>query len=163
MSFLSWFKKPKAVQTELSMAIDRLSSMQLDIMSSVYSSDMSFIKLDTYCATIEDYNKLLAWLIEVLKYDTVLYPIQVPGVIMNIYIRDFYLDKEKNFVNPISSSTDFVNLCIDFLKLYEQTEQRSNKLFVTEKNLLITERIISNIISISSVIQEILYTQAQVI
>lgn len=144
-----WFNRRK-VKSEITLAIDCLEGIDIKNLPSIYSSDMSILQIQSCCITIVEYIELLHKVINAFKYETMLYHYQLPLVIHPIYLRDFYLDKNKNYVNTETMTSEFINLSIEFLKLFESTERKGDKSFEVDKNLLLTQHILNNIILLAS-------------
>ena len=126
---------------------DYLSSIELEKLMEVYSSDLSMVQVNSICDSIVDYNQLLIKVISYFKEDHMLYPYQVPNAINNIFMRDFYLYKD-SYIDIVFHTTEFIRLAREFLDIYELNE-RTKKTFNIEKNMYLTANMVSNIRTLS--------------
>jgi hypothetical protein len=149
MFLRSWFKKTQPVKSNLSLAIDNLSSIELKNIYLVYSSDASTYMLKSFCDRIQDYITLLEFIITYFQERRLIYVHQIPQALKTIYLNSFYLDSQGKFIDTQEVTSRFMGLSIEFIELYTQAEQGERN-FEIDKNLLLTQQIIQNIISISS-------------
>lgn len=143
------FKKAKPKKEKFHLAIADLKSIDRFRLKSVYSSDMSIFRVHSYAKTILEYCVLLEKLINALKYNEVLYPTMLPQVVEEIYIRDFYLDKDRCYIDPVKTTEVFIDLAITFLRACDAKEQEFEKSFLMEKNLMLTQQYAANIVAIA--------------
>lgn len=149
MFFKRFFtKKKEEVKSNSTIAKETLLSIELDKFPNVYSSDYSMVRLNSLCPTIESYNVLLKTVIESFKFETVLYPSQVPQHTTLVYLKDFYL-QNNCYIDTKAATKVFIELSIELLEIWEKSEQLSDKTFTIEKLLTITANLISNITVIS--------------
>ena len=146
MFFKKWNKKIKPVETEITKIIKTLNNLNYSGFSSIYSSDKSIYQIHVCCKSIIEYSSVLDKIIIAFNNDNMLYMHNLPTDVHTILIRDFFLDKKGNYLDPEDSITTYSNKCINFLQLYQTYEQKDIKSFNTEKNLLHTQHIINNIL-----------------
>ena len=153
MFFKRFFtRKNDEVKSNFTIAKETLLSIELDKLPNVYSSDYSMVRLNSLCTTIESYNVLLRTVIEAFKFELVLYPSQVPQHPTDIYLKDFYLSNNC-YIDVKSATSDFIDLSVELLEIWEDTEKYREKTFVLEKLLTITANLVSNITVISKQIK----------
>lgn len=145
-----WFgKKPETRESQLASIVKLLKDLQPEKLKNAFSSDMSIFQVTVCKKTVDEYSELLRMLLRAFEDDRMLYPAQVNLEVKTVYLRDFFIDKKGMMLDPVESITDFINLAIQFLTLYEQKEQQLNKSFNTEKNLLLTSHVVSNLYILS--------------
>lgn len=157
MLFPSWGKNKPMIRptSEIALAVDRLKSVNTEYFKWVYSSNKSIIKLMVYCKTIVDYTDLLDKLLGHFKDGKQLYTHQLPHRIEEVYLPQFYTDRNGCYIDPIAATTAFVELAIEFLELYEKYEQGIQHEFILEKNLTITQHIVNNILIVSKELKHV--------
>lgn len=149
MFLRSWFKKTKPIKSNLSLAKDNISSIELKNISLVYSSDASTYMLQSFCDRIQDYIILIEFIIKHFNEKKLLYNHQMPQCLKYVYLSNFYLDKQNRYIDTEIITREFINISSTFIDLYIRTEQ-GERTFEIDKNLLITQQIIQNIITINS-------------
>lgn len=145
MFLKNWFKKAKPVESKFGSTIKELKSLDLERLNTVFSSDMSIHQVTVYKKTIGEYIQLLEQLIESIEHDKLLYPIQLPQELVTVFLHDFYLDSNRNYIDPVEMTKRFVNTATAFLELWEVKEQEPEKTFILEKNLYLTQQYVGNI------------------
>lgn len=149
MFFKRFFTRKKdEVKSNFMIAKETLLSIELDKFPNVYSSDYSMVRLNSLCPTIESYNVLLRTVIDAFKFETVLYPSQVPQHPTTVYLKDFYLHNNC-YIDTKEATKAFIDLALELLQIWESAEKQLDKTFVLEKLLTITANLISNITVIS--------------
>jgi hypothetical protein len=149
MFWKQWFK-PKAVKkSQLTLVAEAFAQIKPQSLSNVFSSDMSIRRLTVCKSSIEEYTELLRLAISAIEHDKLLYNAQLELHVQSVYIRDFFTTKKHMTLEPVKASGEFISLCITFLKLYEDKERLSEKSFNLEKNLLLTQQVISNLCILS--------------
>ena len=111
----------------------------------VYSSDLSIVTVVLYKKTIWEYIDFLKYINRCM--DT---SVQVPASMMRrenteIYLRDFFQDRENNFVHPAATYAHFLECALEFINHCERLETAHDKPFVVEKNLTLTYGIINDL------------------
>lgn len=145
-----WFgKKPEARESQLASIVKVLKDLQPEKLKNAFSSDMSIFQITVCKKTVDEYSELLRMLMRAFEDDRMLYPAQLGLEVKTVYLRDFFIDKKGMMLDPVESIADFITLAIQFLTLYEQKEQQLNKSFNTEKNLLLTAPVVSNLYILS--------------
>lgn len=115
----------------------------------VYSSDLSITKVYVYRKTIWEYSDLLRILVSHFETGAQIPLGLVAKVDTPVYIRDFFRDRDNNFVDPQETMLYFTEQVKQFLQLYEKMEMCHDKPFAVEKNLYLTAPIVSNLSSLS--------------
>lgn len=142
-------KKPEPRESQLASVVKSLKAFQPQKLRNAFSSDMSIFRITVCKKTVEEYSDLLRMILRAFEDDRMLYPAQLGIDIQSVYLRDFFIDKKGLMLDPVQSIDDFITLAVKFLTLYEQKEQESNKSFNTEKNLLLTSQVVSNLYILS--------------
>lgn len=147
MSFLNRIKrlltpKPLTVFQKTRLTLLRIEPAS---MSKVLSFDMALVRLHTVVTSISKYTKLLDTISGAILDDKQLSPLNLPQSVEEIYLRDFFQDAEGYFIPPVSGIKVFVDSCIRFVDIYEEKERLAEKSFALERNLRLTQRILSNI------------------
>jgi len=147
MFFKKWFTKPKSL-SKISEATARLKLLDTFNFTLVYTSDMSILAVSSHCKTITVYIELLKTIMEFFSKEEVISQYLLPREIYTISVSEFFLDKKGNYLDPQKTVNEFIELSAGFLELYQQNEQGEQTNFNTEKNLLLTQYIVSNLLSI---------------
>lgn len=157
MLFSQWGKNKTPIRSvsEIQLALDRLKSINPDYFKWVYASNKSIVKLMVYCKTIVDYTELLDKLLGHFKDDLQLYAHQLPHRIEEVYLPEFYTDKQGCYIDPIHATRRFIELAIEFLECYERCEQDTLRDFIIEKNLTLTQHIVNNILILSKELKHV--------
>lgn len=141
-------RKESSTVSKITAAASEYRTLSLDSMSKVFSSDMS-IKQITVCKdTIDTYNLFLKFIIDYLKYDKQLAIIHFKNEEKTIYLRDFFIDRNNNYLEPISAMVTFRMLAAELLDLYQEKENILDPIFIIQSNLRLTRGVISNLISV---------------
>ena len=149
MLFKKWFNRPR-IESQILNAIETFREINTEAFKHVYSSDMSILQIHVCESNIVSYIELLTKLSNILHSDRMIQKYEIDLDIKLVYIRDFFLDKENNYIDVVSYLSNFINLCIDILILYDNIERNTNKTFNQEKNILLLRNVISNLVQISN-------------
>jgi len=145
-----WFgKKPEARESQLASVVKTLKELQPQKLRNAFSSDMSIYQITVCKKTVDEYSDLLRMLLRAFEDDRMLYPAQLGLNVSSVYLRDFFVNKKGMMLDPVESIATFIELAVQFLTVYEQEEQKSDKTFNTEKNLLLTSQVVSNLYILS--------------
>ena len=142
--FNKWFK-PKPAKPKTYPITDLIKSIQISRFKNVFSSDYSIFQVSTYCNTIDEYNNILKKIIAAFKSGTILYAKDLPQQIKSVYLRDWFTDFRKCYLEPEKVLSEFLQLTEEFTILYIETETTNNKSFYIEKNLLLTQQYFQNV------------------
>ena len=121
----------------------------------MYSSDKSILQLYSCVATIIEYIELLKKLKNSIEHEVDLIAIEIPQSANLIYIRDFFLDKQRRFIDPVETIDLFINEVIEFLELYKLKVNKSDSSFTVERNLRLSQYITSNLITLSKELRRV--------
>jgi hypothetical protein len=135
-------------KTKLQITISDIKKLNVTKLSTVYSSDMSIYKLHTLCNNVSSYIFLLDKILNFLKEDKIVPVNTLPQFILTIYLSEFYLDNNNNYLNVQEISFKFKNLTIELLTLYDSLDRLNNRTFNQDKNLLYLNNIVNNLILI---------------
>ena len=138
--------KPLTLFQDITLKLSEIVPMML---RDALSFDMMLKTLSVYDRSIIGYTQRLRRLTAALAEDKPLSPMMLPEVLVEIYLRDFFVDKEGYYVDIERSVEEFIGSCIDFTTTYEKREMEVNKSFTLERNLRLTQRILSNMASIA--------------
>ena len=155
MGILNWFIKPKKKDDKLTLAIEDFRAINKNSFNSVYSSDKSILQLYSCVATIIEYIELLKKLKNSIEHEVDLIAIEIPQSANLIYIRDFFLDKQRRFIDPVETIDLFINEVIEFLELYKLKVNKSDSSFTVERNLRLSQYITSNLITLSKELRRV--------
>lgn len=153
--FDKWLKKVPVRVSQIDEVISKYQTLKLDRLNKVFSSDMSIIQISVCKNTIELYATFLKSLINAFENGKQLVPAVVHSEVNTIYIRDFFVDSNRNNLNPITATERFITLAVKFLSLYQSVENSSDKTFAMEKNLFLCGPIVSNIQTLLKSIQSL--------
>lgn len=142
--FKRWFCKKEPKLTPIGITIGILKAVDPNSLRSVFSSDMSIYRVHTYFNNIVEYSKFLKEVTYSLEYSVLISTQKIPTDIKVLYKRDFYVDSKNRYIDPVSSSKEFIDLAIRFLTLYEEKEVNDRD-YNTERNLYLLNGVISNI------------------
>lgn len=148
IDFKHWFKKPKQ-PSEIDLAIEKLKQFDSEKYRNAYSSDLSIIQIMVYENTIDADIKLLDSVINSLLADTLIPMYQLPRTIKRVYLRNFLIDDNGLFINIVDSFSRWTSLMARLLETYQDLEREDRKSFNTEKNLLQTQHLVTNIMYLS--------------
>lgn len=148
IDFKHWFKKPKQ-PSEIDLAIEKLKYFDNEKYQNAYSSDLSIIQIMVYGNTIDADIKLLDTIINSLLADTLIPMYQLPRTIKRVYLRNFLIDDNGLFIDIVDSFSQWTSLMARLLETYQDLEREDRKSFNTEKNLLQTQHLVTNILYLS--------------
>jgi len=123
-----------------------ICKLNVNSFKSIYSSDISYYEIVSYFETIDEYINFLQIIINTIKDNEMVKTMQLPQQIKTIYLRNFYTNKDNKFVDPVEKTQKFKDLTIEFLKIYEQIENKNNQTFTESKNLFLCKNVVSNLI-----------------
>lgn len=127
----------------------KLSKIDPASLQGALSFDMMLRTLHVYDTSITSYTSRLQKLTMAIATDQQLSSLALPSAVMEMHLRDFFVDKEGRYVDIEQSAKEFIGSCIDFTATYERREKEDNKSFILERNLRLTQRILSNMASIA--------------
>jgi hypothetical protein len=148
------FKNQTRIETPIDIALDAIKTINLKKIKHVFCSDMSIHTLTVWCTTFREYNDLLTYINYSLKNNKQIYIAKLPSEIQEVQLQSMFLDSHGCHEDPVSMITEFINLTVAFLEMYQLTECRGVDDFVTNKNLLVTQQIVNNILDIIHKINE---------
>lgn len=149
MFWKQWFKKKELKKSQLALVADVFRDIKPSSLSNVFSSDMSIFRLTVCKPTIEEYTEFLKMLTLAIEEDRQLQSFQTAVDLQMVYIRDFFTTKKQMMLNPVEASSVFIDQAVKFLTAYDQREQSTEKSFNTEKNLMLTQHVVSNLCVLS--------------
>ena len=145
-----WVKKKKP---PIVSALHRASALFRELkpyhLNKVFSSDMSIIQIDVCKPSIDVYINYLKLIIKAFKNDVQLTNIQTTNKLETIYIRDFFVDKKTNSLDPEVCFTEFRDLCAEFLDLYQTHQDLIDPNINIQINLRLCAPVINNLVSLS--------------
>ena len=145
-----WVKKKKPpIVSPLFISASLFRELKSYHLNNVFSSDMSIIQISVCKPTIEVYNAHLKMLINAFTNEVQLTNIQVSTQAETIYIRDFFVDKKANYLDPEITFTEFKELCAQFLDLYQTRQDLIEPSITIQINLRLTATVINNLVSLS--------------
>ena len=147
MSFIARVKRLMTPKSETIFQRTRLNLLRVEPVSmrNVWSFDMALVRLHPLEVPVTTYTKLLDRVAGAIIDDKQLSPMQLPQAVLEIYLRDFFQDANGNFVNPVTATKEFTDSCIRFVDVYEEKERVAEKSFTLERNLRLTQGLLSNI------------------
>jgi len=148
IDFKNWFKKPKQ-PSEIDLAIEKLKRFDSEKYRNAYSSDLSIVQIMVYENTIDADIKLLDTVISSLLADTLIPAYRLPRTIKRVYLRNFLIDDNGLFIDIVDSFSRWTSLMARLLEVYQDLEREDRKSFTTEKNLLQTQHLVTNILYLS--------------
>lgn len=147
MFWKTWFKRTQFVKpSRYQEVFDNLDEVNLQ---TVFSSDKSILKITVGKANVIEYTKHLNLIIQKFENSTLLYVYEVDPSVKIIFVRDFFIDSQGCFTNPEEVFTLFRTSVKRFLSLYEECEMRDDKSFEIEKNLLLSQHLVNNLVILS--------------
>lgn len=146
MSFFSWGSSKKNVN-QLQQVAGEYLKLDYSRFLTVYSSDLATKKIPTYIPSILLYTNLLKEFQYALANDILIKNTLIPNEINLIYLREFFL-VNNCYIDPESAVRSFSLIASSFLESFNEKEQQLEKDFNTNKNLLLTQGLVNNIIQI---------------
>lgn len=147
MFWKTWFKHKQSPKIshyqEVFNQFDRVN------LETVFSSDKSIVQISVGKRNVIQYTRHLNLLIEKIQNQSLLYAYELDYDIKSVYARDFFIDDQGCFTDPHEVFPLFKTSVKCFLELYEQLEESHDKSFETEKNLMLTQHIVSNLVILS--------------
>lgn len=150
-SLTDWFKKLFSLKRKQSIFHDvicRLEEFQPESQADSFSSDKTLDRILVAYSDVDEYIKSLKQLIPEMEVDNIVaksYAAIQPTV---VYKRDFYT-RQGSYVDPVESSKELIELCLKFVKLYQDKMNETEPSFNTSKNLLYLQKLVSNISTLS--------------
>ncbi len=141
-------RKESPTVSKLTIAANEYRTLKLESMSKVFSSDMSIKQISVCKNTIDGYNSFLKVIIESLKNDKQLAVIYFRDEEKAVYLRDFFIDRNNNYLEPIEATRTFSMLAAQLLDLYQEKENILDPIFIIQNNLRLTRVVINNLISV---------------
>ncbi len=149
LNFLNkWIKKKEVPVSKIDEVVHRYRTIEFDNLSKVFSSDKNINTLRVYKHTIVEYISLLKLLTFAFKNEQQLYIAQVTGTEKIVYLADFFVDSNFNYVKPVNAMTEFSELAADFLQQYQVCELNLDPSFIIQSNLRLTKGVASNLIQL---------------
>lgn len=149
MFWKKWIQKKEIKKSHFESIAETFNQIPLDRLESVFSSDKSILKLSVLIKQIDEYRKFLERLINNIQSDTQIRQSELNYEVHVIYMRNFFIDLHYCFMEPKYEFERFLETVMRFLTLYEEKEKSLNKTFTLEKNLFLTQHIVSNLDTIS--------------
>jgi hypothetical protein len=147
MFWKTWFKRTQFVKpSRYQDVFDNLDQVNLQ---TVFSSDKSILKITVGKTNVIEYTKHLNLIIQKFENSTLLYVYEVDPSVKIIFVRDFFIDSQGCFTDPEEVFTLFRTSVKRFLSLYEECEMRADKSFEIEKNLLLSQHLVNNLVILS--------------
>lgn len=147
--FLNLFKKEaKPVKSKFAAAADRYKQFKPELLNRVFSSDMSILQVSVYKKNVNAYTVYLKYLIQVLRFDETLPNAYIAKDVVQIYLRDFFVDEKGFTINPKESITRFCEAAAELLELCDSKEKLPDKTFELERNLRLTAAVVFNLCSL---------------
>jgi len=147
MFWKTWFKHKQSPKIsryqEVFNQFDRVN------LETVFSSDKSIVQISVGKRNVIQYTRHLNLLVEKIQNQSLLYAYELDYDIKSVYARDFFIDDQGYFTDPHEVFPLFKTSVKCFLELYEQLEESHDKSFETEKNLTLTQHIVSNLVILS--------------
>ncbi len=147
MFWKTWFKHKQSPKIsryqEVFNQFDRVN------LETVFSSDKSIVQISVGKRNVIQYTRHLNLLVEKIQNQSLLYAYELDYDIKSVYARDFFIDDQGYFTDPHEVFPLFKTSVKCFLELYEQLEESHDKSFETEKNLMLTQHIVSNLVILS--------------
>ena len=140
---LNWFK-PRKPLSAIRLMIDKIDTTPL-VTLNPYSSDKSLQTVITLFDTVGAYEKALIRHHQHLTEDTLIPRYTLGNGVKTIYLRDFFTQEGK-FVDVPDAIDRFYKAARAFLEQYETQESLLDKSFNTEKNLLLLQGTVSNLL-----------------
>jgi len=147
MFWKTWFKRSQSVK--VSRYQDVFDSLDRVNLQTVFSSDKSILKITVGKKNVIEYTKHLDLIIQKFENSTLLYAYEVTPSVKLIFVRDFFIDNQGYFTEPEEVFTLFRASVKRFLTLYEECEKRDDKSFEIEKNLLLSQHLVNNLVILS--------------
>lgn len=147
MFWKTWFKRTQFVKpSRYQDVFDNLDEVNLQ---TVFSSDKSILKITVGKINVIEYTKHLNLIIQKFENSTLLYVYEVDPSVKIIFVRDFFIDSQGYFTDPEEVFTLFRTSVKRFLTLYEECEMQDGKSFEIEKNLLLSQHLVNNLVILS--------------
>lgn len=143
--FKKLFRRNTAVKSPISIAISKYSlPVNTDI--KLHSSEYSIYTISVIKLNILSYNILLETVIEKMKYNQIISYLSLGLDKRDLYLQTFFID-DKGYYVDINALDRFKQLSGEFLTLYKECEELPIKNFTTEKNLSVTQDIVTNLLT----------------
>lgn len=147
MFWKTWFKREQSMKPKRFQEVfDNFNRVNLE---TVFSSDKSILLLSVGKKNIVQYTKHLKHLIDKFERRSLLYAFELDFNIKSVYARDFFIDDQGCFTDPQEVFPLFQTSVQRFLELYEELDESNDKSFETEKNLMLTGHLVSNLVILS--------------
>lgn len=147
MFWKTWFKRDQS--DKVSRYQDVFDNLDQVNLQTVFSSDKSIIKITVGKNNVIEYTKHLNLIIQRFENSSLLYVYEVDPSVKVIFVRDFFIDSQGCFTDPEEVFTLFRASVKRFLTLYEECEKRDDKSFEIEKNLLLSQHLVNNLVILS--------------
>lgn len=147
MFWKTWFKRDQS--DKVSRYQDVFDNLDQVNLQTVFSSDKSIIKITVGKNNVIEYTKHLNLIIQRFENSSLLYVYEVDPSVKVIFVRDFFIDSQGCFTDPEEVFTLFRTSVKRFLTLYEECEKRDDKSFEIEKNLLLSQHLVNNLVILS--------------
>lgn len=152
MFWKTWFKRDQSVKVSRYQDVfDNLDRVNLQ---TVFSSDKSILKITVGKNNVIEYTKHLNLIIQRFENSSLLYVYEVNPSVKVIFVRDFFIDSQGCFTDPEEVFTLFRTSVKRFLSLYEECEKRDDKSFEIEKNLLLSQHLVNNLVILSKELRD---------
>lgn len=152
MFWKTWFKRDQSVKVSRYQDVfDNLDQVNLQ---TVFSSDKSILKITVGKNNVIEYTKHLNLIIQRFENSSLLYVYEVNPSVKVIFVRDFFIDSQGCFTDPEEVFTLFRTSVKRFLSLYEECEKRDDKSFEIEKNLLLSQHLVNNLVILSKELRD---------
>lgn len=149
MFFKKFFQqKVEPKETLVQSAVKQYASLRSDRIRRAFSSDMSIIRINVCKKTLPEYVDFLKYLSSKLETDQMLPNTQLKAEVHTVYLRDFFISKDRHFIDPVTSMKGFSEEACRFLQVYERTELAKEQTFSSEKNTSLTRFVVSNLITL---------------
>jgi hypothetical protein len=147
--FKKWVSKKEIPKpSKINIAANEYRTLKLESLQNVFSSDMSIVQIRIWKGDIETYSKFLLMLINAFKEDRQLTKLDTVDESKVIFLRDFFLDRNQNFLDAPSSMQTFSLHAAEFLEIYQAKEFIPEPSFIIQSNLRLSGSIVSNLISL---------------
>lgn len=147
--FKLWMSKkeiPKLSKIETTAIVYK--TFKPECLENVFSSDMSIVKVQVQELSIELYGKLLSKLIQSFKEEKQIFKNDIKDQSTTIFLRDFFLDRNQNFLDARQHMQIFALLAAEFLEIYQVHENILDPSFIIQSNLRLSRPIVTNLISL---------------
>lgn len=146
----SFFKKtiPKEY-SETDNAIEQFSKIYIGNINQVYSSDMTIRNIEVSFLTIGEYVKILEHFINCFNNQQIIETRYVSRDIHLVSIYDFFITERNQYYTSTDIVYKFIDKACELLALFQDTENKNERSFADDKNLMHSRYVVSNLYDLS--------------